>query len=396
MNSIKLLLSASAFAAVCAAQDTCATAIAVVDGANGTFSNVGMTNSSTGEGAPTACLSSNFQNDIWLAYTATGTGNTTFSTCSMASGDTVMAVYSGSCGALNQLGCNDDSCSLRSSLTISTVANTTYYIRLDTYGSSTLSNFTLDITPPSMPAYPNDECTGAVALNLGSNGPFQSTSAGGYSAASTSQPAFSCGSGGSDLWYSFTAAYTVPHRFKTCGSAFDTVIEVYDACGGTSLGCNDDSCGLQSGITVSLTASSTYYVRVGGFNGASGTFNLDVVLGLDTGSITNLGLGCGSATFSVTGAPSIGGTINANLTNTVGVPFIGIDLVPGSGTFCGSCNVGSGWGLPMFGSSYSLTVPADASFIGLPVYLQGADFFGVGGCANPQLNLTDTYHIIFN
>ena len=36
----------------------------------------------------------------------------------------------------------------------------------------------------------------------------------------------------------------------------------------TSLGCNDDSCGLLSKVTACFTAGAPYYIRVAGYSGA--------------------------------------------------------------------------------------------------------------------------------
>jgi hypothetical protein len=56
----------------------------------------------------------------------------------------------------------------------------------------------------------------------------------------------------------------------TCGTGFDTVIAVFDACGGTQIACNDDNdaCGefsLQSSLTFPATSGTTYVVVVGGY-----------------------------------------------------------------------------------------------------------------------------------
>ena len=56
-------------------------------------------------------------------------------------------------------------------------------------------------------------------------------------------------------------------------TAYDTALAVYTgSCGGLSeIACVDDSCGLQSTITFSASAGTTYTFQVGGFLGATGS-----------------------------------------------------------------------------------------------------------------------------
>lgn len=258
------------------AQDTCATAIVVGAGANGPFTNVGMTNSTTLEGAPApTCVATSFDRDFWCAFTAPCTGTATFSTCSMTTGDPVMAVYSGTCGALTQLGCNDDSCGARSQLTgIAVTAGSTYYVRLDTFGSTaTLTNFALTI---SVAGSGNaDECGCAGPLVLGANAVSTTGS-------TVSTPAWGCGfvSGG-DTWYSYTVGGTGCRNVQidTIGSATDTVLEVWSACGGTVLGCNDDIVFPPGESQVNLSAipaGTSLRIRAALFGGATGALTINV------------------------------------------------------------------------------------------------------------------------
>lgn len=80
---------------------------------------------------------------------------------------------------------------------------------------------------------------------------------------------YSCSTGltGKDAWYSFTL--TQPAHVAILNSApttsatavTDTVMALFDACGGTQLACNDDSAGLYSRIDADL-AAGTYYIAV--------------------------------------------------------------------------------------------------------------------------------------
>lgn len=517
-NAAACLAAALSLVSVSLAQDTCATAIVIGAGTSGPFSNVGLTNSTTLEGSPApTCAASSFDRDLWCAFTAPCSGTATFETCSMTTGDTVMAVYSGACGALTPLGCNDDACSLRSRVAgIAVTAGSTYYVRLDTFGTTaTATNFAVTVSiagsgnadecgcagplalganavattgstvsapawscgfvaggdtwysytvggagcrnvtfdtigsavdtvlevwsscggtllgcnddivfPPgessvtlnaiaagtslrvraalygsatgaftinvseASAAPSNDECVGAIPVAIGANGPFSNA------CGTTSTPAFSCtGSGQADLWFDFTAAFTAPHTIDTLGSPFDTVMQVYDACGGTSLGCNDDiafPANPESRLVLNLTAGVTYKIRVGGFSTARGPINLNIRTGTLGGSITpdtTVSLCPSPASLTVTGDPWIGGNLSINIVGATGLGFTGYGFAPliPIPSPCG-CDIisdgGVGLGFFEFIPSYNIPIPVDAFLIGATVQLQGLDVFpSSGGCS---------------
>jgi hypothetical protein len=88
----------------------------------------------------------------------------------------------------------------------------------------------------------------------------------------------SCVGGGGDHVYLFVPAASAQHTFSLCGSSYDTALEVrqMDCATGLSLGCNDDSCGLQSQLSAMLTAGTPYYVIVDGFGGSTGAYTLGI------------------------------------------------------------------------------------------------------------------------
>jgi hypothetical protein len=82
-----------------------------------------------------------------------------------------------------------------------------------------------------------------------------------------------------DVWYKVTPALTQQLTVTTCGGAsYDSVLSLHSACPGTAgneLACNDDSCSsTQSTIQAVVTAGNTYYIRVSGWNGATGAFTI--------------------------------------------------------------------------------------------------------------------------
>ncbi len=134
-------------------------------------------------GCPTATR------DVWFAWTAPTSEFYEFSTCGGATFDTVLAAYDGtSCGSSPVAACNDDTCGLQSRIAFTTVASSTYLIRIGSYpgeggGTGTL---TIDLAGPDpcgMPATGPDVIVGELPSvgNYGGSGGF-----GGYSIGTTS------------------------------------------------------------------------------------------------------------------------------------------------------------------------------------------------------------------
>lgn len=72
-----------------------------------------------------------------------------------------------------------------------------------------------------------------------------------------------------DRWYAFTPTTTGNYRIETCGSNFDTVLSLFDACGGVEPACNDNAnvggCTNQSIIEKFVVAGGqTVGIRVAG------------------------------------------------------------------------------------------------------------------------------------
>jgi hypothetical protein len=78
------------------------------------------------------------------------------------------------------------------------------------------------------------------------------------------------------VWFTYTAVRTGTLTVDTCPSTFDTKIEMFSGAYGSlsSLGCNDDACGLQSRLTIPCVGGTTYYICAGGVNGAFGSLQI--------------------------------------------------------------------------------------------------------------------------
>ncbi|MEO6597312.1 MAG: hypothetical protein ABIP94_21420 [Planctomycetota bacterium] len=138
----------------------------------------------------------------------------------------------------------------------------------------------------------NDDCPGAILVAQGANGPY--TNAG-----STTSFLWNCAFGDNDVWFLYVAPGNGTLVADTCGSGFDTVMELFDGTGGcgalVSVDCNDDSCGLQSSVSTPVTTGSTWYMRVGGYAGQIGPFTLNISGPTGTGTVataTSVGAGC--------------------------------------------------------------------------------------------------------
>ncbi len=160
----------------------------------------------------------------------------------------------------------------------------------------------------------NDNCAGATLITSAGTGVAGTT--GNNAAAGLDGPATACGTAvDRDAWYSFQPNATGSWDISTCtGTAFDTVLEVFDACGGSSVACNDDTAGcgsgLQSKISTTLSSAINYRIRVcsKGFPAAGGAFTL-VVVPTPPG---NDACGVNMASFTL---PGTGGSVSGNLTS---------------------------------------------------------------------------------
>ncbi len=247
-----------------APNDTCATAIAAPLGTTAFDTTLAVDEAII----PFNCAS-NGGPDVWYSYTATTIDDLQFDLCG-SSYDTGLTLYSGTCAAPIEIVCNDDFCGLQSGVTATGVSvGDQFLIRIAGFNGATgfgTLNVAAIIPPPGTS---NDTCATAVTLTAGTAVAYDTTTA-----IDEGLIPFACGgTTAPDIWYSYTAANGNSLTFETCGSSYDTAIEVYDGnCNALNLiECNDDSCGLQSSITVGTPVSgSTYYMRVGGWNGSTG------------------------------------------------------------------------------------------------------------------------------
>jgi hypothetical protein len=93
----------------------------------------------------------------------------------------------------------------------------------------------------------------------------------------TGEPSHAGNTGGKSIWYAWTPTVTATVTIDTIGSAFDTLLAVYTGSAVyalTAVASNDDASGVQSRVSFTAVAGTTYRVAIDGFNGASGTVTL--------------------------------------------------------------------------------------------------------------------------
>lgn len=119
---------------------------------------------------------------------------------------------------------------------------------------------------------PNNSCVNASILNYGTTI--------GTTSIATNDGNSTCDPTGNDVWYAYTApAIGGTVSFTTCGSTIDTVLSVYDTCGGNLITCKDNNAACATGaptesMSLAVTPSQQLSVRISD-KGAQGAFNLN-------------------------------------------------------------------------------------------------------------------------
>jgi hypothetical protein len=157
-----------------------------------------------------------------------------------------------------------------------------------------------------------DDCevpSGAAAADVCANALFISPGliySGKTTAATTTDPGSgdSCGASGRDVYYRYRPLTSGLLNLSLCNNTFfDTILSVHSGCPGTAANqlvnaCNDDLCGgggASALSNISVTAGTTYLIRIAGFNNAGnggdvGTFGLTLTGPAGFGDCNNNGV----------------------------------------------------------------------------------------------------------
>lgn len=254
-----------------AQNDNCSGAIPLTVGAS--FSAGAVTSSNVGstiDGTLPSCNSDAVDN-VWFTVVVPASGNVTIETREAAGSsfdDSVLTVYTGTCGSLNEIACNDDTNADLFSLVSLTgqTPGATLYVSAWKY-DSTVDSGNFQISAYELIST-NNICSQAVPLTIGTDFASGSivTNNGG---ATTDGTVPSCnGDAVDNIWFSVVVPASGNVTIETnevSGSPFDdSVLTVYSgSCGTlTEIACNDDGGdGFFSLVTLTgQTPGSTLYV----------------------------------------------------------------------------------------------------------------------------------------
>ena len=207
---------------------------------------------------------------IWYTWTAPYSGLATLSLC-WSEIDTLLAVYTGDqLTQLEVVASDDDGCGDQSGVTFAASAGVTYRIAVDGADGETGYVFLEWGLAPA-----NDAFSAAAEL-VGDAGTVGGDNR--YATSEAGEPEHGP-SGGSSVWYRWTAPSSGPVTFHLCDSNFDTVLAVYtgSGVGGLSRVAQDDNnCPDYYGGRVSFNAAAgqEYRIAVDGAYGEQGDLAL--------------------------------------------------------------------------------------------------------------------------
>ena len=220
---------------------------------------------------------------VWWQWRAPSSGTVTIDTIG-SNFDTILGVYTGTrVDALSTLGEDDDGVEVLGSsrVTLTVTAGTVYMLRVSGFGflvsgfgfGDGEGSIVLNWNPGSSTASPpNDLFSNALTIS-GQSG--RSTGSNIGATVETGEP----GLGTHSVWWQWRAASSGAVTIDTAGSSFDTTLGVYT---GTSVGAlrtlaedDDGAVGVQSRVTLDVTAGTVYRLRIGGYNGVTGNIVLN-------------------------------------------------------------------------------------------------------------------------
>jgi len=269
------LLACAAVAGAQPANDNCASP-AAIGAVPFTEPGLDTTTATTEAGDPEQTCDPGYQdsNSVWYSITPAFTGILKASTGG-SDYDTLLSAYTGTCGALTSVACNDDSGSLSTSnISFAVTAGTTYLIEVTSYlpdGGTLMLNVFVP-TP-----FTNDNCGNATVIgSLPYYEPGLDTTT---ATTEVSDPVQTCTDDQNlnSVWYSITPGFTGAIRVTTAGSDYDTVLTAHTgACGAlTEVTCNDESStDSTSEVEFAVTAGTTYLIEATGYSGGDGGGNL--------------------------------------------------------------------------------------------------------------------------
>ncbi len=352
--------------------DDCATATAISGQGNFFFDLTNATTGTEGQSESLCCSVATcmIDGDVWYNWTADATGVATLSTCGLTASDTKIAAYPGTnCPTTgSSLACNDDACGVQTTICFPVTAGTDYTLQVGTYPGKIGCTGEFSMTIAGSGGGGTDDCATPDAITGQGSFPFDTTCATTGIEGQNESLCYAFGTSGInfDVWFAWTADCSGPTEISTCaGASHDTKLAIYPGNGcpatGSSLACNDDTCGLQSTVSLQAVMGTTYSLQVGSFPGGgngSGSFTVLTSPCDGGGPGTADCFGDGSATACPCG--NIGGS-SEGCGNSTGA---GCAL-----TGSGSASIGAG----------DLVLAASGALPGQPgLFFQGSNFINGG------------------
>lgn len=216
--------------------------------------------------------------NIWYCYTAPCTGDVTVSLAG-SSYDTMLAVYNG-CECYptqaDLIACNDDfGGTYQSQVTFAAIEGEKYLIEVGGYSNEVGRGLITvkcegDVEPPVS----KDDCENARPVGDVNDMPFNTTNAtfDGHGLCMTSP----------NIWFCYTASCNGDVTVSLTGSAYDTMLAVYDGCEcyptmDDLIECNDDANNsYQSEVTFVAIAGNQYLIEIGGYASETGQGILNI------------------------------------------------------------------------------------------------------------------------
>lgn len=260
--------------------DECSGAIPLTVGATCTFAQYTNAGATASAGVPAPGCASYAGGDVWFSVVVPAGGTVILDSNTGVITDSGMAIYSGTCGSLTLIECDDDDSGnglmsriVRSGLT----PGSTIYVRFWEFGGNNNGTFSICASlPPNAPA--NDNCASAAVVIANPALTCTNVTPGTISGATASTGATStCGTYDDDVWFSFVAT-SATHQVELLNIVgnSDLTHQVLSSCGATtSLVCSDPNLSTVGGLTV----GATYYIRVASWTstpGQASNFNVCV------------------------------------------------------------------------------------------------------------------------
>ena len=215
--------------------------------------------------------------DVWFSVTVPASGGIIIDTDTGVITDSGMAIYSGACGGLTLIECDDDDSS--NGFGMSSITRTgltpgdTIYIRVWEFGNNNNGTFDICVTEPPPPPT-NTDCASATDINCG-----QSIFATTNGVTGSAAHGTGCTMSDYGVWYHFVGDGNIVTIDVTPNGSYDTEIAVLSgSCGSlTNISCQDgfgtDSFSFTS---VNLTDYYVYVAHYAAANTSTGDFTINL------------------------------------------------------------------------------------------------------------------------